>query len=277
MALAAVVDLLVCPLCRQPFTMADGRVLRCTRSHAFDVARQGYVNLLATPAPRNADNSAMVMARERFLSGGSYRQIADRVEEQVADHPHARALEVGAGTGYYLSRLLDVWPTSRGLALDVSVAAARRAARAHPRLGSIVADGWRPLPVADGSIDLVLDVFAPRNAEEFARVLTDGGVVVTVTPEPEHLAEIRTPLGLLEIQPDKRGQLRDTLAVFTETSSSTLTYPISLTAASLHDLVAMGPNAFHLTEPAIVDLISMVVTPLTVTVAVRVSVWSSAA
>ncbi len=275
MALADVVDLLVCPLCRQSFTVTpDERLLRCAQHHAFDVARQGYVNLLGGAPPKNADSSAMVAARARFLGGGAYHRIADRVQELVADRPHARMLEVGAGTGYYLARLLDAWPLSRGIALDVSVAAARRAARAHPRLGSIVADGWQPLPVADRAIDVVLDVFAPRNADEFARVLSDGGRVVTVTPEPEHLAEIRRPLGLLDIQPAKRDQLRATLSAFQQISSSTLRYAVSLTPAPLHDLLAMGPNAFHLTDAAMDGLVASVTTPVTVTVAVRVSEWS---
>lgn len=283
MALSQIVDLLVCPRCRQPVGLAGGgRQLVCSQAHAFDVGRQGYVNLLAAAPPKNADTSAMVAARDRFLSGGSYAPIANLLSELVADGTSApgtertRVLEVGAGTGYYLAQVLDGLPVARGVALDVSVPAARRAARAHPRIGSVVADGWQQLPVADRVVDVLLNVFAPRNAAEFSRVLADGGVLVTVTPEPLHLAEIRTTLGLLEIQPAKRDQLRSTLHAFRESSSDVLTYPVSLTPESLHDLVAMGPNAFHRTESAIADLVASVGPSLTATVSVRLTGWAPA-
>jgi 23S rRNA (guanine745-N1)-methyltransferase len=52
-----------------------------------------------------------------------------------------------------------------GLALDVSAVALKRAARAHRRLGAAVWNLWEPWPVASGSAAVVLNVFAPRNAE----------------------------------------------------------------------------------------------------------------
>ena len=36
---------LICPICQLPLTQ-EGRSLRCGRNHSFDMARQGYVNLL---------------------------------------------------------------------------------------------------------------------------------------------------------------------------------------------------------------------------------------
>ena len=51
-------------------------------------------------------------------------------------------------------------------------------------------DAWTGLPVRDGSAAAVLSVFAPRNPSEAARVLSDGGVFVVVTPERGHLGEL---------------------------------------------------------------------------------------
>lgn len=34
-----------CPLCAQPLA-EEGNCLRCAAGHSFDIARQGYVNLL---------------------------------------------------------------------------------------------------------------------------------------------------------------------------------------------------------------------------------------
>ena len=89
------------------------------------------------------------------------------------------------------------------------MAACRRAARAHPRLAVVTADAWAALPVADACVDVVLSVFSPRNAEEFARVLRPGGCVITVTPGPDHLIELRSAFGLLGVEDGKERRLSD--------------------------------------------------------------------
>lgn len=223
--------------------LGDG-VLRCGAGHAFDVARQGYVNLLGRAAPANADTPAMLAARDRFLSAGHYRAVGDAVAAAVAGRE--RMLEVGAGTGHYLAAALDASPGALGLASDVSPAAARRAAKAHPRMAAIVADTWAGLPLADAAVDAVLCVFAPRNAAEFARVLRPGGTLVVVVPGPDHLVELRTRHGLLDVGADK---LAEVTAQFGEGFSPTTTVEVRqllrLGEADATALVAMGPNAFH--------------------------------
>jgi 23S rRNA (guanine745-N1)-methyltransferase len=140
----------------------------------------------------------------------------------------------------------------------------------------VVADAWRVLPVADGSIDVVLDVFAPRNAGEFARVLAPGGVLVTVTPEPDHLLELRVALGLLDIQPGKHEQLEATLnaAELVEVSHEHLHYPCRLDGAAVRDLIAMGPNAFHMSATDIDERAAWLSEPVVVTVAVDLTLWT---
>lgn len=280
MALSEILDLLVCPLCRESLDLsADGRVVRCRGGHAFDVARQGYLNLLGgAGAPKNADTPAMIAARARFLGNGHYAPIADRLLALAALSGVAApaVLEVGAGTGYYLARLLRGLADSRGIALDVSAAAARRAAGAHPAVGSVVADVWQQLPVADGSIDVLLDVFAPRNAAEFARVLSPTGVLLVVTPAPEHLQELRDGLGLLDIQADKLEQLQGTLSPhLTLGTQELLQLTLSLDRAAQSDLVAMGPNAFHRTPTEIEARVGSTAAPTTVSVSVNLSAWTT--
>lgn len=281
MAVRHVVDLLACPHCARALAMVAGdRSVSCSAGHLFDVARQGHLNLSRSGAPRNADTATMVSARDRFLASGHYRAVADRLAALAGGHSRTpRVLDVGTGTGYYLARLLDASPAARGIGLDVSVAAARRAARAHPRLGAVVADAWQVLPVVDGSIDVVLDVFAPRNAAEFARVLAPGGVLVTATPAPDHVQEVRDALGLLDIQAGKHDQLRSGLAAASlgEVSTETLRFECALDMAAVRDLIAMGPNAFHLSDAEIADRAASLPTPVGVTVAVDLTVWTRSA
>src|SRR5690349_14687654 len=116
-----------------------GGVLACSQGHAFDVARQGYVNLLSRRPPTGGgDTAAMVQARATFLGRGHYRRFASAVADAVAAVVPAdeAVAEVGAGTAYYLATVLER-RRGPGVALDVSPAAARRAAQAHPRVGSV--------------------------------------------------------------------------------------------------------------------------------------------
>lgn len=277
MSIDGVLDLLCCPLCRLAMTRVDNSV-RCSTGHSFDVARQGYLNLLGRATPEHADTAEMLTARSRFLAAGSFDPVSDAVREAVGGALPAgvqpRVLEVGAGTGHYIGRLLEE-TAGRGLALDISPAAARRAAQAHPRLGAVVADVWAPLPLPDARVDVVLAVFAPRNTIEFARVLAPGGVLVVVTPEADHLAELRERLALLQIEPGKGDRLAAAMSAELQRRTPRATrYQVDLDETALVDLVAMGPNAFHRDRAAIVEQVQALPLPLAVTVAVSVNVWT---
>lgn len=245
----AAAGLLACPVCGDPLAR-DERVLTCRRGHSFDIARQGYVNLLQGPAPANADTTAMVAARERFLSSGAYQPIADAVLGACAGQD--QVAEVGAGPGHYLSQVVAAHQPSAHLALDISVPAARRAARAG--LASVVADTWAGLPITDHALAAVVCVFAPRNPAEFARTLAPGGKTLVVTPGPEHLGALRERLGLLDVPADKLDRLDKGMAQagLGLAGRTDLDYQVVLDPPLAADLVAMGPNAFHRerSEPA---------------------------
>jgi 23S rRNA (guanine745-N1)-methyltransferase len=223
-------DLLACPHCAGALSRRGGSVT-CMNRHTFDVARSGYLSLLPGDANLgSADTAEMVAAREAFLGAGHFEPLAEaladeaeralggraerRVGGRAARAPGDRAerplgtaaerpgllpgciIDLGAGTGSYLARLLDRLPGRIGLALDLSKHALRRAARAHPRIAAVACDAWRPLPVRDSVAGLVLSVFAPRNGPEIARVLRPGGALLVVTPTERHLAELVEQLGL---------------------------------------------------------------------------------
>ncbi len=254
-----------------------GAALICEQGHSFDVARHGYVNLLPGDAKTGtADTAEMVAARARFLGGGHFAPIAEKVAE-IASPPLASSeqpvvVDAGAGTGYYLAALLDAAPGAIGLALDLSKHAARRAARAHPRALSAVCDTWGGLPVRSDTATVVLDVFAPRNADEIARVLAPDGELVVVTPAPEHLAEAVDALGLISVDADKDARLDAALSPrFERLSVSPVVYAASLDRAALADLVAMGPSSRHISVEELDVRVRALPDPLAVTVSVAVA------
>ncbi|MEO3787914.1 putative RNA methyltransferase [Actinocorallia sp. B10E7] len=240
--LSDVEDLLACPLCGADLALGE-RTLRCPAGHSFDIARQGYVTLLAGDAGAGtADTSAMVRARADFLAAGHYAPLA----AALAASASGAVLDAGAGTGHYLAAALRSGGAERGLALDLSKHAMRRAARAHPKIGAVVADLWRDLPVRSATIDTVYDVFAPRNAPEFRRVLRPGGRLLVVTPTAAHLSELVGPLGLLSVDERKDERLAGTFeGVFGLDSADTVTMPLELNEEEAATLVGMTPSAHH--------------------------------
>ncbi|MDF5757489.1 putative RNA methyltransferase [Spongiactinospora sp. TRM90649] len=243
--LGDVLDVLACPVCGGGLAVA-GQVVRCAQRHSFDVARQGYVSLLSgSRSPGTADTAAMVAARDDFLSAGHYAPLAARLAELAAAPSGGVVLDAGAGTGYYLAAVLGE-TGARGVALDISKHAIRRAARAHPLAGAVVADVWHGLPVKDASADVVINVFAPRNGAEFARVLRPGGRLVVVTPAAGHLASLVERLGLLSVDEHKERRVEERLGRwFTEVSGERLEFGMTLDADAVAAVVGMGPSAWH--------------------------------
>ncbi|GID94423.1 putative RNA methyltransferase [Amorphoplanes digitatis] len=234
-----------CPVCGEPLNRAD-RSLRCPRGHGFDIARQGYVNLTAGRSPHSGDTVEMIADRETFLAAGHYDFIAAALAGTVRPGD-GLVLDAGTGTGHYLARVLDALPGTPGLGIDVSKPALRRAARAHPRAGAALADLWRPLPLRDAAASILINVFAPRNGPEFRRVLHQDGLLLVVTPAPDHLAELIDAYGLISVDPEKTARVTESLGPsFREQGTTTLRHSMHLTAAETRTLIGMTPSARHL-------------------------------
>jgi 23S rRNA (guanine745-N1)-methyltransferase len=245
--LADVTPYLRCPQCTADLALS-GTVLGCVRGHRYDVARQGYANLLPGDARTGtADTANMVAARTRFLSSGEYAPLSGAVARAVTEvTAPGCVLDAGGGTGHHLAAVLDGCPGRVGLCCDLSRYAARRAARAHPRMGAVVADLWRAVPVRDGAAAAVVNVFAPRNPAEFHRVLDPAGVLVVATPGPGHLAELVQELGLLSVDEQKPRRLRDALGGWFEpVHSRRVRWGMRLSRPAARALVEMGPSAWH--------------------------------
>jgi 23S rRNA (guanine745-N1)-methyltransferase len=268
--LADVLPYLCCPHCSAGLSASAGS-LRCASGHVFDVARQGYVNLLAAKTSVTGDSAAMVAARDEFLSAGHYEPIV--AATVAAGSGTGCVLDLGAGTGHYLAAVLDASPDRVGIALEIAKPALRRAARAHPRLGAVGADTWRRLPVLDGAISVALNVFAPRNAAETARVLAPDGRLVVVSPTPAHLREVVTALDLLTVGEDKADRVSASLPGFAVSTQEECEFTMSLTHEEVLALVGMGPSAWHVDAAALAARVSTLPAPVRVTASVTVTTY----
>lgn len=278
-ALADALAALRCPVCASPLAAQDN-TLRCRHGHAYDIARQGYINLdTGAGRPHQADTAAMIGARENFLGQGHYAPVADAVSGLAgALDPAGPAgpgivLDLAGGTGYYLAAVLAALPGRAGICLDLSKPALRKAARAHPRAVAVGSDVWRRFPLADGSAAIVLSVFGPRNLAETIRVLGPAGIFLLVTPDPGHLAELVGPLGMLTVDEAKPRRVAAATAGLRPIAAQPLSYPVRLGHPAVHDLVSMGPSAYHIAPEQLGDRIAALPEPLTVTVAVTVAAY----
>ncbi|TDD50472.1 methyltransferase type 11 [Kribbella antibiotica] len=270
------VAVLRCPVCSDALALT-GQTARCAQGHAYDLAKQGYLNLLPSASKGiEGDSAGMIGARTVFLGAGHYAPIRDalilRAAEYLQPDSNELVVEVGAGTGYYLVGVAG--RSRRGLALDVSRYAARRAAKVDPLIGSVVCDAWRELPVVDGAAQVVLNVFAPRNAAEMGRILAPGGVLLVVTPNPQHLAELVGVLGMVSVDDDKERRLQDTLGgTFVETGRELIEEPMRLDRAAVEQLVLMTPSARHIPPYELADRIAVLPEPALVTLSVTLTTW----
>lgn len=194
-------SLFVCPICARPLVREDGRC-RCAGGHCYDIAREGYVNLL--PANRKhsrapGDDREMVAARGRFLDGGWYEPLRQALCALAlrALPEGGTVLDAGCGEGYYTAGAADALREAGRPAeiagVDISKFALRRAARRVRGAEFAVASVYR-LPAADETADLLLDCFAPLAIEEYRRVLRPGGTFLYVVPGADHLMEMKNIL-----------------------------------------------------------------------------------
>lgn len=232
-----------CPVaaCREPLVIGE-RAWTCGQAHTYDVAREGYANLLVTHQRRQrvpGDSAEMLRHRRAFLDGGWYTPLAEHLASAYA-RPETSVLDVGCGEGYYTRD----WPVELW-AVDIAKAAVRMAAKrsSSERAHYAVASAY-DLPVVDHSVDVVLSVFAPLHSPEFVRVVAPGGVVVTVTPGPEHLHGVKARLfAEPERHPDTGPFAEQALA------TERLRYDITLpTPDAVAHLVGMTPYAWYVDE-----------------------------
>ena len=248
-------QLLTCPICNTPLER-EVSSLKCSNSHSFDISSEGYINLLRKKLP--GDAKEMLLARRDFLQQGHYQPLSDLINGLVYTHvssssPPLNILDAGCGEGYYIGRLQhyllahDCQAQYSGL--DISKDAIRMAARRYKQICFVVANINERLVFLDDAMQVTLNIFAPRNPAEFARVLAHEGLLLVIIPGADHLQQLRSTLHLLNIEEDKEQKVIAQFSPYFDfVASSPLSYTLQFGSKEIMQVLMMTPNYRHLSQ-----------------------------
>lgn len=234
---------LICPICGEGLYKEERRFV-CGNNHSFDVARQGYVNLLPVQNKRSlnpGDTKEQVSARRRFLDGGFYEPISQALNDLAKDCV-GPVLDAGCGEGYYSARLAKAMGTEL-VGLDISKEAVRCAAGSYKDALWLCASAAR-LPVKDHSVGLITSLFAMTDAVEFHRALVPGGHFIRVIAAPDHLLGLKSVIYDRVVHKEKEGMTD--LPGFTLVKTVPVSFEFSLDGQQVQDLLYMTPHVYRI-------------------------------
>ena len=248
-------SILRCPVCHAQLVL-ESRTAACGQGHSFDVARQGYVNLLLPDKRRSlepGDSPDMMRSRRAFLRAGFYDQVASAagaaLAEAIAGREQARVADLGCGEGFFLSQVKGALPGGdSGLhdcyGVDISRTGIRLATDYDRAVTWIVASIHNS-PFLPQSLDAILSMWAPVAQDDLRRIVREDGCVVTVTSGPDHLDALRA-LIYASVEPHAAAPLAGS-PHFERSGSSRVRYPIALRSREqIMHLLAMTPYYWNI-------------------------------
>ena len=236
---------LLCPICGNKLHKAPHSWV-CPENHSFDIARQGYVNLLPVQQKHSSDpgdTREQVLARRAFLEGGFYAPIAAALIDAAKGLPiSGEILDVGCGEGYYSAKVAH----ALGLpltGLDISKEAVRWAAGKYKGPQWLCATAAH-IPVEDGSAGLLMSLFALTLPEEFRRVLAEGGYFFQVLAAEDHLLGLKSII-YDELHHKPKNSVPE-LPGFSLMESRPIRFSFTVTGEQVRNLLSMTPHVYRI-------------------------------
>lgn len=184
---------LICPVCSEKLSLTD-RSYKCNNNHSFDVAKEGYVNLLTGNHKDGSligDNKEMAKSRKAFLEKGYFDSLKNFLVAYIKENTAENAVvaDICSGEGYYSHCVRE--ETGRAVCgFDISKEMVKLSAKRKNGNIYFVANLSR-IPVETESVDLAFHLFAPFHEKEFSRILKEDGTIITVVSGENHLFELK--------------------------------------------------------------------------------------
>ncbi len=194
-------SILQCPKCNKSLAkFQDKKIYKCADNHCYDIAKQGYINLLLShhkKSNHSGDSKDMIRIRHNFLEKGYYQPISDEINKLALEYvkkSRCHILDLGCGEGYYLHKLREAFALQQRnnmyYGLDISKEAVKLAGSRSKSIEWLVASSFK-IPFKRESIELLLSVFSPISDDECFRILDRQGYFIRVLPNASHLIELR--------------------------------------------------------------------------------------
>lgn len=180
---------MICPKCSTQLVRQDKSFV-CANRHSYDIARQGYVNLMLSGSV-HGDSKEMVIARHEFLNHGYYECLRKHLVLLLEKYAPQFLVDLGCGEGYYTSKMALY--ASKCIGVDLSKDALKIASREDKKSQYVVASIFH-LPIEENSVDCITNIFAPTPLDECKRILVNGGIYIKVAPHIDHLYEFKKNL-----------------------------------------------------------------------------------
>lgn len=223
---------LICPVCGKALEKEERRFC-CANGHSFDIAKEGYVNLLtgSKSGDKTGDSRESARARHEFLQKGYF----DFLKEEIKTRLSGTVLDICCGEGYYDDYGGELY------GFDLSKEMARLAAK-RKNGGTYFVANLKAIPIKSESIDTAIHICAPFHAGEFARVLKSGGRLYSVVPAPEHLFELKSLVYDTPYKNDEKYPQADGLALM---AKETVTKKAVIPREDLKTLFSMTPYFYR--------------------------------
>ncbi|XMB85312.1 methyltransferase domain-containing protein [Mycoplasmatota bacterium WC44] len=236
----------------------EKKMFSCSNNHCFDVAKQGYVNLLMSNQSKlriHGDSAEMLDARKSILYGNYYKSVSDYLNKTVESiltdkNKEYAVLDMGCGIGYYLTSLKEYLKRDNidYHGIDIAKSGIIEATKHDKEISWVVGSSMK-LPYLDNSIDVIISIFSPISESECERVLKSNGVLIVISPNKNHLMELKRNIYPTIIE--KNYEVNElSSAVLSKINSSNVIKTIVLEKSNLKNLLLMTPHYWKTTKEA---------------------------
>mgnify|MGYP001163250960 FL=1 len=242
-----------CPICKNSMELIQSKSLVCLKNHTFDIAKQGYVNMLMRPVNSQYDKQLFQSRRKIITESNLYAPLHKKILEIIIENMDGKNVckifDAGCGEGSHLIMIKNLCENIKvtGIGLDISKEGIRMAARNDKESIWIVGD-LANTPLKDKSCNMILNILSPANYKEFNRLLAPNGRMIKVVPRPNYLKELRVVLNQQK-NPDTNEKI---ISLFKENFSTVehteLNYSKEISQEELVHLVNMSPLTWNLND-----------------------------
>lgn len=254
-------SLFKCPICASTISVSGLKSLVCTNNHTFDIARQGYINLLSRQIRTNYSRELFEARRKVIADSGFFdtfnNELSLKVNENTSTITDITMIDMGSGEGSHLNNIKNTLQSQFNkdvvaIGIDISREGILEAAKHYENPIWLVAD-LASAPLQDDVSDVIINILSPSNYTEFNRLLKSDGIVVKVVPRKNYLKELRQQFYK---ESDKKeysnarviNHFKDNFELIDQTK---VQYTEALDESSLKALVHMTPLTWNITTEKI--------------------------